>query len=74
MRGTWKMKCMITVPLDTEVFGAEVTIYLEHNDHESFVTQQEISAAYICLYVKRINIYSFLAILIVLYLMHIGNF
>jgi len=30
--------CIITVPVDTELFGTDITIYLKRNDLERFIT------------------------------------
>ena len=44
--------CIITVPVDTELFGTNIIIYVEHNDLERFITRQEISVICIYLYIK----------------------
>ena len=54
---------IIKVPVDIELFATDITIYIERNNLERFIACQEISAACIYLYIKRvINVYLFLGI------------
>jgi len=43
---------IITVPMDIELFGTDITICLEHNDLERFIDLQEGSVTCIYLYIK----------------------